>query len=390
MNRIYITIVVAAVSVAAHAQSIDSVLYAIERNSLELRAARSGNQAAAFGMKAENAPDAPSVEYSPFFRKGAAGIASSELVVSQEFDFPTLYSARSKAGRLQRDALAMEYMDLRRSVLLSAKMKCLELVMLDRTAGILRERMANAGSLLTLFEKKYAAGDATAIELNRIRMELMDMQAEQQQNETARQAAVLGLTAMNGGLPLALDSVSYPAVGGDVSDEKMLVVAQDDDTGIRAAAASLAASEQDVKVCRQGWLPKLSVGYRRNTELDEASNGFLVGASFPVFATGSRVRAAKARSAAARLSLDNTRMQVRNETEAQLRELAGLRTTMRVYDLGIMRRTLELLGKSVAAGNMSLTDYYAEADRIYRQWQTFLSVENRYHTLRATLYKNDL
>ena len=35
-----------------------------------------------------------SVEYSPFFAKGIDGMASSELVVTQGFDFPTLHAAR--------------------------------------------------------------------------------------------------------------------------------------------------------------------------------------------------------------------------------------------------------------------------------------------------------
>lgn len=40
-------------------------------------------------------------------------MASSELVVTQGFDFPTLYGARRKANRLQGEVKEMEYLTAR-------------------------------------------------------------------------------------------------------------------------------------------------------------------------------------------------------------------------------------------------------------------------------------
>ena len=64
------------------------VLKEIEKGNLELQAKKLANSATVYDLAAENMPDAPSVEYSPFFHKGVSGVSSSELVVSQEFDFP--------------------------------------------------------------------------------------------------------------------------------------------------------------------------------------------------------------------------------------------------------------------------------------------------------------
>ena len=89
MNRAYLAVAVAALSYGMmDAGDIDPVLQEIERNNLELKALRSENRASVLDMKGENSLEAPSVEYSPFFRNGVSGVASSELVVSQEFDFP--------------------------------------------------------------------------------------------------------------------------------------------------------------------------------------------------------------------------------------------------------------------------------------------------------------
>lgn len=390
MKRTYLTAGLYLLFLTAQGQDIATVLRDIERNNLELQAVRNTNMASVHELKGQNALDAPSVEYSPFFRKGAAGVASSELVVSQEFDFPTLYAERAKAGRLQRDALDMEWKAVRTNTLLTAKLKCLDLIMLGKVRGILQERIGNAEELLTLFEKRMKEGDATSIELNRIRMETMDLKAELLQQEATIQRARQELLALNANRPLSLDGLSYPEIPSGWSLETMRGEVIGSDAAVRSAMASVAVSEQDVRVTGQGWMPRLSVGYRRNTEMSEASNGFLVGASFPIFSNASRVKAAKARRAAAQLYLDNARVQAERETDALLQELRRMDDVMKVYDLGLLRQSLELLKKAVTAGSMSLIDYYTEADKIYQKRQTYLTVEHQYHTLWATLRKNSL
>ena len=391
MNRAYLAVAVAALSYGMmDAGDIDPVLQEIERNNLELKALRSENRASVLDMKGENSLEAPSVEYSPFFRNGVSGVASSELVVSQEFDFPTLYAARNKSVKLQQEALDYEYQAARRNVLLTAKKKCFDLVMLDHMRGVLDERMANADELLVMYEKKFAEGGATSIELNRIKMERMDLQAELLQNETLRKKTVQELSLLNGEQPLSVGSLYYPEIKAVESIEALRKEIVDNDAGVHAAEASVALSQQEIRVNKQGWIPKLSVGYRRNTDMSEASNGFLVGASFPIFSNRNKVKASRAKHAAAQLNLDNTRLQVESEAEQQLQELQRLHKAIGIYDLDLLRQSLLLLKKAVMAGSMSLVDYYTEADRIYQKWQTYLTLENQYHNLWATLNRNSL
>lgn len=391
MNRAYLVVAVAALSYGMmDAGDIDPVLQEIERNNLELKALRSENRASVLDMKGENSLEAPSVEYSPFFRNGVSGVASSELVVSQEFDFPTMYAARNKSVKLQQEALDYEYQAARRNVLLTAKQKCFDLVMLDHMRGVLDERMANADELLVMYEKKFAEGGATSIELNRIKMERMDLQAELLQNETLRKKTVQELSLLNGEQPLSVGSLYYPEIKAVESIEALRKEIVDNDAGVHAAEASVALSQQEIRVNKQGWIPKLSVGYRRNTDMSEASNGFLVGASFPIFSNRNKVKASRARHVAAQLNLDNTRLQVESEAEQQLQELQRLHKAIGIYDLDLLRQSLLLLKKAVMAGSMSLVDYYTEADRIYQKWQTYLTLENQYHNLWATLNRNSL
>lgn len=382
--------VLPALSLAAGAQDIVSVLHDIERNNLELQAARSERLAAESDLRSSNSLEAPTVEYSPFLRRGTAGVASSELVVSQDFDFPTLYAARRKAGRFQTGVLDSEYQALRREILLAAHLQCLDLILLERTKALMRGRLAHADELLALYERKMANGDATALELNRIKMERMELQTAMCRNEARRQRIRQELQARNGNRPLVLDSLSYPASAAFAAEPGLRSEIADRDANVRTAEASVAASEQEVRVSRQGWLPKLAVGYRRNTDLNEAAHGFMVGVSLPLFSNASRIRAARSRKVAAQRNLEHVRVQAEREAEAQLDELRQTDEALRIYDLELLRQSLNLLKKAVAAGQLSLIDYYTEADKIYQKWETFLELENRSHKLRATLLRHRL
>lgn len=372
------------------AQGIDSVLSAIETNNIQLKAMRAEINAATHELKAENSLDGPSIEYSPFFRRVASGVASSEMVVSQEFDFPTLYAARGKSGKLQRNVLDKGLDSSRRDILLNAKLTCLELIYLDRQKEILAEREAVAVELQKLFGKRFDEGEVNILEINRVKIENMEVLAAVAENRAAISRALSALTALNGDIPLEPGEISYPEVPLWLISDEGAPSLTENDTELKAAHASVEAARQEINVSRQGWLPKISLGYRRNTELDEASNGFLVGVSVPIFSNSSKVKAAKSRLVASQLNMDDTRARIANEVTSSLAELKSLHGIISLYDLPLMKKTLALMKKSVELGNMSVIDFYIESDKIYSKIQDYLSLENRYHTLAATLLKNEL
>ena len=128
------------------------------------------------------------------------------------------------------------------------------------------------------------------------------------------------------------------------------------DAGILSAEASVDAAAQEIKVNRQNWLPKFEVGYRRNTSMNEASHGFLVGASLP----------------------------------SRYNELQQIHSAVQTYDVPLMHSTLDALKSAVLAGQISVIDYYVEADNVYGNISTYLSLENQYRKLLAEAYRNRL
>lgn len=387
------TIIIAAIALAAtasiKAQDINAVLKSIEQNNVELMALQKGNEAAGIEIKSQNTLEDLSIEYSPFFQNKVSGIASSELVITQGFDFPTLYGARKKAGKLQRNVLDMQYQTARRDILLNAKKLCLDIINYNKQKQLLQERRKNADELLAMFKVKFDNGEATSLELNKIKLDRMNLETELVQADTKHANALQQLQALNGGLPIEVNMTEYPAVPAD-NDQTMYEKAVATDWNVRTAQASVLAAEQDVKVNKQSWIPKLEIGYRRNTDGDMASNGFLVGGSIPLFSSKNKVKIAKARQSEAVMQHANARINAENSARALVNQMKQLKASVDAYDVPLMRQTLKLLRTAVENGEISVTDYYVEAEGIYKNMVTYMDIERQYQDVVTEIYKNDL
>ena len=257
-------------------------------------------------------------------------------------------------------------------------------------AALLEKRRMNSGKLLALFEKRLQEGDATILEVNKIKMDRMAVETEFAQLAAARQTTLHALLALNGGEPYPFEQISeYPPLPPE-SEEALYEQYIASDPALLTARATLEASAQEVRISRQGWFPSLEIGFRRNTETGEASHGFLVGGSIPLFSNRGKVKAARARQQSARLQMENARTEAENQARARILELQQLRASAAAYDLPLLHSTLDALEKAVEAGTLPLTDYYAEADAVYRNLQAALQAERDYRRALAQILGNRL
>lgn len=389
MKKIILAAMAFAAVVSAKAQDINAVLKSVEQNNMELKALLKGNEAADIENKSQNTLEDLSIEYSPFFQSETSGIASSELVITQGFDFPTLYGARKKAGQLQRNVLDMQYQTARRDILVNAKKLCLDIINYNKQKQLLQERRKNADELLAMFELKFKNGDATSLELNKIKLDRMNLETELVQADTKHANAMQQLQALNGGLPIEVNMTEYPQAPAD-DEVTMYEKAVATDWTVRTAQASVLAAEQDVKVNKQSWIPKFEIGYRRNTEGDNASNGFLIGGSIPLFSSKNKVKIAKARQTEAVMQHANARINAENSARTMINQMKQLKASADAYDVPLMRQTLKLLRTAVENGEVSVTEYYVEADNIYKNMITYMDIERQYQDALTEIYKNEL
>lgn len=373
-----------------HTQDMEEVLFSVRANNPELLSLEKSLEAQIIAIKGENMPEDPSVEYSSFYSSSVSGQSGSELVVSQGFEFPTLYAARHKRNELSQEALGKSFDNERRRILLDAKLLCHDIIMYRQIGELLNMQSEIAEDLLALYQQRLVAGDASVLEVNKIKMELMSVATSVSENNAALDAACRRLDAMNGGQGIVFDADFYPLVE-DVADKEAAVAEYlSEDASVAAAENAAEAARKDVSVSRQGWIPRFEVGYRRNTAIREAEHGFLVGGSIPLFSNQRKVAMAKARSAAAVSSLNAARLQSESEVRSLLNEIDQTRNALDAYDEPLMRETLDLLGQAVEGGEISLIDYFVEASSIYTNLTACITLKNGWHKLMARLYKNRL
>ena len=180
-----ILIIAFCLPIGMQAQSIDHVLQSIEQNNKELQSQVQLNKAQKMENRtANNLPD-PTVSYSSFYKNGAGPGHGTEFVASQGFDFPTQYITRNRQADLANEALDKQQQAVRRDILLKAKTLCLDLILLNQEYELMDIRKKNADELEALYAKRLEAGDANILEVNKIKMERMNVQTEVAQNHAS-------------------------------------------------------------------------------------------------------------------------------------------------------------------------------------------------------------
>lgn len=374
----------------AFADNIGDVLKQVASNNLTLQALAHDNQADVLDIKASNSIGGPSVEYSPFFTKGYSGVAESELVVSQEIDFPTKYAARNKQAKMQNIVGEQLLIKQRRDILLQAQLLCIDLIRLNQTLSMLHERLANSETLLQMYQKRMDAGDANALELNKVKLDCMEVRTLVNEAQGERTSLLQQLRQLNGGKPIDVIDTVLPEYPQITNFESYRALALASDADVAVAQTALRASDMNLKLQKNEWLPNISFGYRRNTEQGEGINGFLVGVSFPLYSNSNNVKAARQRRESAELQV----MQAQNEAEASMRtnyeQLQGLQQVIDHSDVKLLQESLTLFAKALQHGEITALVYYVEINSIYEKLQRHIDLHCQSVKLLAELHKAEL
>ena len=374
----------------ALADNIGDVLKQVASNNLTLQALAHDNQADVLDIKASNSIGGPSVEYSPFFTKGYSGVAESELVVSQEIDFPTKYAARNKQAKMQNIVGEQLLIKQRRDILLQAQLLCIDLIRLNQTLSMLHERLANSETLLQMYQKRMDAGDANALELNKVKLDCMEVRTLVNEAQGERTSLLQQLRQLNGGKPIDVIDTVLPEYPQITNFESYRALALASDADVAVAQTALRAADMNLKLQKNEWLPNISFGYRRNTEQGEGINGFLVGVNFPLYSNSNNVKAARQRRESAELQV----MQAQNEAEATLRtnyeQLQGLQQVIDHSDVKLLQESLTLFAKALQQGEITALVYYVEINSIYEKLQRHIDLHCQSVKLLAELHKAEL
>jgi outer membrane protein TolC len=378
---------------AASAQSsVADVLRAVEQNNLELKA----NQKQVAAQRTEdgtsnNLPD-PTVAYEHVWERNNTDQTVGELTVAQSFDFPTLYAGRTRLNKSKAEVYNKETAALRQSILLQAKELCLDIILLNKLQDIYDQRLANALELTELYKKRIATGDANIIDMNKLNLEVLNVKTEAALNANTLAGKEEELRQLNGGISIDIDDTSDyapEALPADFETLKAEVLPADPQIAIYDSQYE--AARRATSVSRQGWLPQLEVGYRRNNEAGTKYNGLIAGFSVPIFQNRGKVKAAKAQQASIGYLKENAISAAEAELKRNYTEAVALGRAISEYRSTIDgQRDMDLLRQALDGGQIGFVDYFVEVAFVFSSRQNSLELENRYQKLLAQMYKSQL
>lgn len=377
--------------IARETGSINELLRSVETHNTELKAFSQRMQAQKTENKLSNNLPDPTVSYSHLWGADNSSETIGELIVSQSMDFPTLYHTRRQLNR-QKNAMAdHEYQLKRREILLKAQEIGFDIILLRKEQLLLKERHQNASELAILYQQRIESGDANVIELNKVKLELLNAKTEASINETNLKKKEEELIILNGNTPFQTEQLTYPAIvlPTDYAEIK-------DD--VLNGELALAALEQEsrvghnlLKVAQESWLPKLEIGYRRNTESGAPFNGFVVGFSVPLFENKGKVKMVRQQLLSTELSKEQVKSETSYNALQNFREAQKTKLLMDEYaSLFKEHSDLLILKEALKSGQISLIEYFSEAAIIYQSQLNYLQLENKYHKTVASLFKNKL
>ena len=197
--------------VSMQAQStLDQLLASVQANNKTIQAEQRRIEAGtAFFQTGLSLPD-PSVtlDWMRGFPSSAGN--QTDFTAAQAFDFPSAYKYRREVAELKTAQITFESEQVRKDILLDAKLTALHLVYLNRRKTELERRQERAQRFLDDYQKKLEQQDATILEVNKARLLLVNVQTERQLLETEIAANLQTLTGLNGGVPVVFTDTIYP------------------------------------------------------------------------------------------------------------------------------------------------------------------------------------
>jgi outer membrane protein, heavy metal efflux system len=163
-----------------------------------------------------------------------------------------------------------EYLSTRQSVLLEAKTTCLGLIFAKKLDPRIQERKAMTERLLADFEKKLQTGDGNILDVNKARLQLIEINKEYQMNQALIRQLEEKLEGLNGGIPMPFIQKEYATAEVLGSLEDLFAEIQAMDPMMQFYILGNSSAEKQVELTKSLALPKLEAGYRQQAILGRA------------------------------------------------------------------------------------------------------------------------
>lgn len=380
-----------AVSSDGFASDFDDIVAALLNSDRELALARQQATAEGDMLNADNVLTDPEAEFE--FLDSRSGEKKYNLTVSQSFDWPGVYGARSRQISLQRTSLElnndMERNDRRHML----RTLLVDIIATNLTIDRLTSAVEGCDKLLAVMEADYKKGNISVLSVNKVRVELADFRLQLSEALNKKDLLTGELTAAVDDVSAALERCeglkNFPLLELRPLPE-YTEKARQNAPGLLWARNQTLVAEARRDVASKSVLPGFSAGYRLSREDGILFNGFVVGVNLPVWRASKERKAAASEVVSAKLGEEFETIKLEKSIEATYRNACNIKETLSQYGEALAAAdNIQLLKKAYDAGAITLTEFVLDINFFVEAATRHIELQRQYYNALLQLTRYD-
>lgn len=383
-KNILTLLLVLSINTAFAQYAYQNILDTIEVNSTVLSAHYKQMEAGKAENNAHALVENPEIEAGYKFGYGEES-SKIELGISQEFDFPTVYSHQNKIRKMSSQIIDMQYEIDRSSVLAEAQAICTELIFCKMKLNLYKQNYDNAVKIAEAYQKMMEIGETNILDYNKAKMNLANTKNNYDLEVIHHDNLMATLKTMNGGNDIDFQYEDYAVVTLPENFDEWYANVEAVNPVFEQMRQQLAIDQQNVKLSKAQWFPKFSVGYGAEMAQghNEGEHGPSIGLVLPLWHNKGTVKSAKLHAEAAETLLMNEKAMTYNYLSSLYAKAKAMQN-----NIGVLAESLQefdsqtLLFKAFEKGELNLIDYVTETE--YYQ-NAMLELYSAQYEMNATL-----
>lgn len=367
--------------------SMTQILDMIAEDSPRLKAAAQAYMTERADNARIRALDAPEMEFNMLWGNDDIG-NRNDVKVTQSVDMATISGKKgSLAASLDRQS-SYHYQSEYIEVLYDARILLADIVYYNRLIETLDSYQSAMKALYDKTERSLKAGEATSIDMGKVRLQLSSARTATAVAVTERAALIERLRTVSGHPDIDFTGTVYECDELPVDFDSWLETAVAGSPMMRYLDSRVQSSEFQLDMDKMAWAPKLDVGYMAELARTDKYRGVTLGVSIPLWSNSLNVR--RSRSAVSQAVAENDWQKQEFITQAtnawnsahSMAEIAA--ESQRDLELSDTRA---LLDRALEAGELSVLDYLIESGMYYDAVKENLKVQQQYHHALSELYR---
>lgn len=383
-KNILTLLLVLSINTAFAQYAYQNILDTIEVNSTVLSAHYKQMEAGKAENNAHALVENPEIEAGYKFGYGEES-SKIELGISQEFDFPTVYSHQNKIRKMSSQIIDIQYEIDRSSVLAEAQAICTELIFCKMKIALFKQNYDNATKIANAYQKMMEIGETNILEYNKSKMNLANAKNNYELEIIHHDNLMATLRIMNGGKDIDFQHEEYPVIFLPENFDEWYSHIENTNPVFEQMRQQLAIDQQKVKLSKAQWFPKFSVGYGAEMAQghNEGEHGPSIGLVLPLWHNKGTVKSAKLHAEAAETLLMNEKAVTYNYLNSLYAKAKALQGNIGTLAVSLQDFDSQaLLLKAFENGELNLIDYVTETE--YYQ-NAMLELYSAQYEMNATL-----